>query len=81
MNKKQQLGNRIQERRKFLCLSQKELAEGCGLKIQDIKQIEKGEREVKAWELKRIADFLKIEVNDFFKPAKKTTPIVFWDKF
>ena len=49
-----QLASRIRERREALKLTEKALAERAGFQqYQTISYIEKGDREVKAWELAR----------------------------
>ncbi|MBW1979548.1 MAG: ImmA/IrrE family metallo-endopeptidase [Deltaproteobacteria bacterium] len=59
------LGQRIATRRKKLKVTQEELAQKVGVKHpQIISQIERGEREVKAWELAKLAKALFIDVAD-----------------
>ncbi len=74
------LGKRIKERRKKLGLTQKAFAELCGFNsLQIVSSIEKGEREIKAWELSRIADSLKMEIREFFeKMPVSVVPSVLW---
>jgi XRE family transcriptional regulator, fatty acid utilization regulator len=75
-----QLAARIRERRDALKLTQKALAERAGFQQhQTISQIEKGEREVKAWELARIANALHVSVVDLLsETAMEPSPAVLW---
>jgi Zn-dependent peptidase ImmA (M78 family)/DNA-binding XRE family transcriptional regulator len=58
------LGSRIRNARMQLSLSQKQLAQETGLSAaQIISQIEKGEREIKAWELVNLAKALHLDVS------------------
>ena len=59
------LGQRVAERRKKLKVTQEELAQKIGVNsAQIISQIERGEREVKAYELARVAKALLLDVTD-----------------
>ncbi|MBU2497477.1 MAG: ImmA/IrrE family metallo-endopeptidase [Proteobacteria bacterium] len=59
------LGQRVGERRKTLKFTQEELAKKIGVNSsQIISQIERGEREVKAWELAKLGRALFIDVTD-----------------
>lgn len=75
-----QLASRIRERRDALKLTQRALAERAGFQQhQTISQIEKGEREVKAWELARIANALHVSVVDLLsETAMEPSPAVLW---
>lgn len=78
-NPEQQLGERIREGRKRLDLTQRELSERAGLPAhQVVSQIEKGEREVKAWELARIAQVLCQSVSELLAPGTPLAPAVLW---
>lgn len=69
-----QLGRGIRERRTQLDLTQAELAEGVGFRApQTVSDIERGRREVKAWELVRIARTLRTTSDDLLglEPAWK----------
>ncbi len=78
-NPEQDLGERIREARKRLGLTQRELAQRAGLSAhQIVSQIEKGEREVKAWELARIAQVLCQSVNELLAPRSPLAPGVLW---
>lgn len=74
------LASRIRERRDALKLTQKGLAERAGFQQhQTVSQIEKGEREVKAWELAQIAKALHLSVMDLLgEPAIEPSPAVLW---
>ena len=74
------IGVRIRKFRLRLKLKQAELAERMGFKASEtISQIERGEREVKAWELTQLSRILAVSVNDLLsedKPPKE--PVVLW---
>ena len=62
------LGNRIRSARTTLGLTQQQLADESGLPApQVVSQIEKGEREVKAWELVNIARVLRVDIGDLLR--------------
>jgi len=76
------IGKRIRERRKLLNLTQEDLAKKCGFaSSQIVSQLEKGERDIKAWELARIADLLKVDFQYFFQRENplRLSPIL-WRK-
>lgn len=76
------LGNRIRNARNRLSLSQAQLAEETGFSAsQIISQIEKGERDVKAWELVNLAKALRIDVSQLLnlEEPKPLTPVL-WRK-
>ncbi len=59
------LGQRVLQLRKKLNLKQEELARELGVNhAQIISQIERGEREIKAWELAKLSKALFVNVND-----------------
>lgn len=61
---KRQLGNRLKQVREQLGLTQRKVAESLGFKnYQSYLAIEKGEREVKAWELSKIARIFDVTVD------------------
>jgi len=65
------LGGRIRQYRKRLGLTQAELAERIGLSShQIVSYIENGEREVRAWELAKIARVLRVEFTDLLSPEE-----------
>ncbi len=74
------LGNRIRTARTALGLTQQQLSENAGLPApQVVSQIEKGEREVKAWELVNLARALRIDIGHLLaveEPAAR--PAVLW---
>lgn len=74
------LGNRIRSARTALGLTQQQLSEQAGLPApQVVSQIEKGEREVKAWELVNIARALHVDIGHLLRveePAAR--PAVLW---
>jgi Zn-dependent peptidase ImmA (M78 family)/DNA-binding XRE family transcriptional regulator len=74
------LGARIRELRKRLGMTQKALADRVGiLHHQVISQVEKGKREVKAWELAAIARTLHLEVAELLSTAPPRSDVmVLW---
>ena len=74
------LAGRIRDRRKALGLNQKALAELAGFPaLQSISQIEKGQRDVKAWELVRLAKALRTSVADLLaEEGPQPVPKVMW---
>ncbi len=74
------LGKRIRKARSRLHLSQKELAVQAGFSAhQIVSQIERGEREVRAWELARIAEVLHLEITDLLTPeGPPRQPAILW---
>lgn len=74
MNKKHRalvkLGNRIRELRKAKGLSQESFAAEVGLDRTYMGGIERGERNIAALNLIRIAKTLKVEIGDLFPPIK-----------
>ena len=71
----------VRDRRKALGMSQRELAEAVGFgSHQIVSELERGQRDVKAWELARIADALHTSLPALLKlgRAKKTERHVFW---
>ena len=74
------LGERIKKARERLNISQTELAVRCGFRAhQTISVIEKGEREVKAWELAALAKALSVDMHDLLMAEElKENPAVLW---
>jgi len=78
------IGRRIKEERTSQKLTQEELITKAQLNWdrQTLGQIEKGERELKAWELAKIAKVLHVELPIFFPetvtPTITAKPIVLW---
>lgn len=77
------LGNRIRDGRIRLSFTQQQLAEEAGFSsAQIISQIEKGEREVKAWELFNLAKALRLEVSQLLaEETAEPSALVRWRKF
>jgi len=79
MNLNQILGLRVREARKRLGISQQEL--GVLLQVehaQTISQIESGERQVKAWELARLATVLHTSTSELLREESLAEPVVLW---
>lgn len=74
------LGKRIRKARSRLRVTQKELAMQAGFSAhQIVSQIERGEREVRAWELARIAEVLHLEITDLLTPKRlPRQPAILW---
>ncbi len=76
------LGERIRQHRKLLKYTQKELADKIGFSSSEtISQIETGERELKAWELAKLAKILSVDLLtllDVEEPKKQ--PPILWRK-
>jgi Zn-dependent peptidase ImmA (M78 family)/transcriptional regulator with XRE-family HTH domain len=74
------LGDRIRRARKRLGISQTELARICNFSAhQTIVQIEKGQREVKAWELAALAKALHVRISDLvLASSEEAEPIILW---
>lgn len=80
-NRKELLGNRIRDARIRLSFTQQRLAKEAGFSSsQIISQIEKGERDVKAWELFNIAEALRVETSHLLKEAPEVIASVVWRK-
>lgn len=79
---KKLLAARIREARKRLDITQQELAARAGFEAhQTISQIESGEREVKAWELSRLASALHVDLFELVAPPERhlsPLPKVLW---
>jgi Zn-dependent peptidase ImmA (M78 family)/DNA-binding XRE family transcriptional regulator len=72
---KKTLGQRISLRREALGLTQKDLASQIGFASSEIiSQIELGKRDVKAWELSRIAWILHTDIADFLAVKEPDSP-------
>jgi len=82
MTVKETIGKRIKEERTRLNLSQEDLAQKIGWKEHvKISSIERGERDIKAWELSKIASVLKIDMNKLMgdlSSCEASLPFVFW---
>ncbi len=76
------LGQRIRVRREALGLNQKDLAERAGFSAhQIVSQIEKGEREVKAWELAKLSQVLHMSMLEMLgEQESEPAAAVLWRK-
>ena len=73
------LAQRLREARERMGLTQKQLADAAGFPAhQIVSQIEKGERQVKAWELARMAKILAVSLYDLLGPEVIVRPRVLW---
>jgi len=81
-NFRQQLGQKIREMRERLGFSQQDLATQAGFSAhQIISAIEKGERDVKTWELVSLARVLKLSTIELLSQADlPAVPQVLWRK-
>jgi transcriptional regulator with XRE-family HTH domain len=69
------VGARVRMRRKFLGLSQTDLAEALGLTFQQVQKYERGSNRVSASKLYEISNFLRAPVAYFFEGyAESETP-------
>jgi Zn-dependent peptidase ImmA (M78 family)/DNA-binding XRE family transcriptional regulator len=76
------LGDRVRKARERLGLKQKQLADEAGFpSLQTISQIEKGDRDVKAWELFNLAKALRLELSELLsvESPDSSVPVV-WRK-
>ena len=74
------LGQRISEHRQALGLTQKELAAQMGFSSSEIiSQIELGKREVKAWELAKLAQKLYVNISNLLGADEPySRPSILW---
>jgi Zn-dependent peptidase ImmA (M78 family)/transcriptional regulator with XRE-family HTH domain len=73
------LGSRIREARENLGWSQTELAQAVGFgAFQIISAIENGQREVKAWELLKMASSMHLSLESFLESEKRAEPVLLW---
>lgn len=81
-NFRQQMGQKIRQTRERLGFSQQDLASLVGFSVpQIISSIEKGERDVKAWELVSLARALKLSTTDLISQQElPSPPQVLWRK-
>ncbi len=78
-NEKTFLGSRVKEFRERFGWSQTELANAIGVgSAQIISALESGQREIKAWELAKIASSLRISVETLLKADSKPEPVLLW---
>lgn len=74
------LGGRLRKYRQRMKLTQKNLSIQMGFNSSEtVSQIEKGKREVKAWEIAQLADILNVYVSDLLRDERpQKDPIVLW---
>ncbi len=73
------LGERVKCLRKRLALTQKDLAKSAGFPThQVISEIERGGRDVKAWELTRLASALRTDIRHLLNAVQPQTDRVLW---
>lgn len=73
------LGSRIRQARERQGWSQSELAHAVGLgSFQIVSAIENGQREVKAWELFKIASSLHLSLDSLLGDEKRPEPVLLW---
>jgi XRE family transcriptional regulator, fatty acid utilization regulator len=76
---RQVLATRIKDLRRKMALTQEELAREAGFPAhQTISEIERGGRDVKAWELAKIAKALQTEVQYLIAETEPARPSVLW---
>ena len=74
-----ELGSRVRAARERMRLSQQKLADEIGWKsAQIVSTVESGERELKAWELARIARVLHTPFESLLNTTASPEPIVLW---
>ena len=80
----QKIGRNVKEARERAMLTQEQLATAVGWKShQTVSQLESGARDVKAWELTKIATVLCVNVSTLLSAdegATSTRPFIFWRK-
>jgi Zn-dependent peptidase ImmA (M78 family)/DNA-binding XRE family transcriptional regulator len=75
------LGRKIRDARKRLRLTQKDLANRFNIPHQTISQIEIGERDLKAWELAKMAEILHLNISYLLSPFEnEEPPVILWRK-
>ncbi|MHC4456993.1 MAG: helix-turn-helix domain-containing protein [Planctomycetota bacterium] len=74
------IGRHVRSFRRRSGLTQTELANEMGFKSKEtISQIERGDRDLKAWELAQLANFLSVEMNELLRSEERQPdPIVLW---
>ena len=80
-NLQENIAMAVRDRRRALGMSQRELAEAVGFgSHQIVSELERGQRDVKAWELARIADVLHTSLPALLKRerAGQTKTHIFW---
>lgn len=66
------VGERIRNLRKNLGYSQQEVAQKLGIHRPSVSQIERGEREISAEELAKLAEIFGLPMNEIIQPKRKT---------
>ena len=77
------IANRIREERERCGLRQEDVAKYMNWnasKHSIVGEVEAGNREVKAWELYKLAQLFQIRTEDFFKESIQESPLVLWRK-
>lgn len=78
---KERLGARIRAARERLRLTQQQLATVAGFShLQTVSEIERGARDVKAWELAKLARALHLTISDLLAATSLPSPAVLWRK-
>ncbi len=74
------IGGHVRSIRRRSGLTQTELANEMGFKSKEtISQIERGDRDLKAWELAQLANLLSVEMNELLRSEERQPdPIVLW---
>jgi len=80
VNLRELLGKRIRDARVQLALTQEDLAKQVGFPVaQIISQIERGQREIKAWELVKLAQALRFDIADLLATEEPAPhPEILW---
>lgn len=75
---KTSIGRRIAELRRDLSLKQSDLAERLGIaNVQTVSDIERGRRELRAWELLELADLFSVSPKEILDEPR-SAPVVHW---
>ncbi|MBI5346681.1 MAG: ImmA/IrrE family metallo-endopeptidase [Chlamydiae bacterium] len=77
------IASRIREERERCSLRQEDVAKFMGWdssKHSIVVDLEAGKRDIKAWELYKLAQLFHIKVEDFFKKSTLNRPLVLWRK-
>ncbi len=75
------IAKRIKEERKRCNLRQDDVAKYMGWDSSAhsiVVELEAGRRELKAWELYKLAQLFHIQIEDFFKEGATVTPLILW---
>lgn len=76
---KRNIAQKVKQSRKKMNMTQAELAEKAGFAAhQTVSQIEKGQREIKAWELAAVARALHTDILQLMKKEISTSDYVLW---